>query len=136
MLKKYLSNRIAIPIILCLQIIPLVAFPASSYSVKTQEWWLPILLAFLVVLALIQILVRKNDSSWPWYLIAFAQGFNIISRLMMFMPHATVNVQGKQEPNTVYLVIAALTMLFSAFIIWYCELPEVRINLFAKKREN
>ena len=125
-MRKVLSLRRLIPVIMCLQIVPLLIFPASSYSIKTQEWWLPVLLTFLVVIALVQILIRRSQALWPWYLVSFAQGVNIISRIMMLLPHATVNNQGAQQFNGVYFLVAVIAMLFSAFEIWYNELPEVR----------
>jgi hypothetical protein len=131
MLRKTLSNRILIPILLCLQIVPLLLFPLASYTVKSQEWWLPALLTFLVILALIQLLIRRTTKAWPWYLVSFAQGFNIISRLMMLMPHATKNVGGAQVFNAPYVVLAIASMLLSAFVIWYSDLPEVRNKLLA-----
>jgi hypothetical protein len=122
-----------IPLFLCLQVIPLVLFPASSYSLKTQEWWLPILLSALTIIALIQLLIRRNIAAWPWYLLSFSQGFNIISRLMMLLPHATVSGEGGSvKANTLYVVIAFGTMLFSAFSIWYNELPEPRQKLASR----
>jgi len=130
-MRKILSSRVAIYIIMVLQLVPLLIFPASSYSPDSQEWWLPVLLSFLVVIALVQLFFRKSRASWPWYLLAFAQGFNIISRLMMLLPHATMNAGGVQRFNTAYAVIAAVAMIASAFEIWYCELPEVRNRLLA-----
>ena len=131
MLRKVLSNRIAVYVILCIQIVPLLIFPASSYSARSQEWWLPVVLSFLVILALVQLIFRKSQAAWPWYLLAFSQGFNIISRLMMLLPHATENAGGIQVFNTDYVVIAVVSMIISAFEIWYCELPEVRNRVLA-----
>jgi zinc transporter ZupT len=131
MLRKLLSNRIIIYVILVVQLIPLLIFPASSYSPDTQEWWLPILLSFLVILALVQLIFRKSRASWPWYLLGFSQGFNIISRLMMILPHATENAGGVQKFASSYVIITAVAMVLSAFEIWYCELPEVRNKLLA-----
>ena len=128
-MRKVLSLRGLIPVIMCFQVVPLLAFPPSSYSVKSQEWWLPVLLTFLVVISLVQILIRKSQASWPWYLVSFAQGVNIISRLMMLLPHTTVNNAGTQEFNTAYFLVAVAAMLLSAFEIWYNELPEVRRSL-------
>ena len=116
---------------MCLQVVPLLIFPPSSYSLQTQEWWLPVILTVLVIIALIQVLARRSTAAWPWYLLSFSQGFNIISRLMMLMPHATVSVDGAQRLNTLYVVMAAAAMFASAFEIWYCEHPEVRRGLQA-----
>ncbi len=131
MLRKTLSNRILIPVIMCLQVVPLLLFPAGSYTIKSQEWWLPALLTFLVILALVQILIRRTLKAWPWYLISFAQGFNIISRLMMLMPHTIENIGKVQAFNADYVVFAIVSMLASAFEIWYCDLPEVHSRILA-----
>jgi hypothetical protein len=130
-MRKFLSLRGVIPIMMCFQVVPLLMFPPSSYSVNSQEWWLPALLSFLVIIALVQILVRRSQASWPWYLLSFAQGVNIISRIMMLLPHTTVNNEGTQVFNTSYFVIAVVSMLLSACEIWYNDLPEVRRSLFA-----
>ena len=131
MLRKILSARGVIPVVMCFQIVPLLVFPSSSYSGRSQEWWLPALLTILVIIALVQLLIRRTRAPWPWYLVSFAQGVNIISRLMMFMPHATKNNAGVQDFNTEYVIIAVVAMLLSAFEIWYNDLPEVRRKLFS-----
>ena len=115
--------------LLCFQVLPLIAFPPSTYTATTQEWWLPVILTFLVVVALVQVIGRHSEAVWPWYIVSFAQGVNIISRLMMLMPHATLNRGGVQVLNTPYVIVAAVCMVLSAFEIWYGELPEVRRTL-------
>jgi hypothetical protein len=128
-MRKLLSLRGMIPIVLCFQVVPLLIFPPSAYSVQSQEWWLPVLLTFLVVIALVQILIRRTQASWPWYLVNFAQGVNIISRIMMLLSHTTVNNGGNQVFNAPYFLVAVVSMLLSALEIWYNELPEVRRKL-------
>lgn len=126
MLRQSLVKPNSIKLFLILQFIPLVLFPPESF--KTQEWWLPVMLAVLVVIAVIQ-LFRHSLAVWPWYLISFAQGFNIISRLMMIMPHVTRNDNGAQVFNTPYVVLTLVSLVFSGFLLWYTELPEVRLGL-------
>ncbi len=130
-MRKFLSLRGVIPVVMCFQVVPLLIFPPQNYSPQTQEWWLPVLLTFLVVIALVQILIRRSQAAWPWYLVSFAQGVNIISRIMMLLPHTTVNKEGTQVFNASYFIIAVVSMLLSAFEIWYNDLPEVRRSLFA-----
>jgi hypothetical protein len=133
MLRKFITGRVMIPIILCLQILPLLLFPASSFSITSQELWLPLLLSLLTVIALVQLLLRKNLAAWPWYLLAFSQGFNIISRMMTLFPHATVSGQdGELQANGSYVLVAIVAMLLSAFEIWYGDLPEVRQKLASR----
>lgn len=125
-MSSALTKRPMIVLVLILQIIPLLLLPAQSYSTKTQEWWLPALLALLVVLADFQIIGRQRVESWPWYLISFAQGFNIISRLLMLWPNSTQNVGGAWVVNVPYIVLTLLAMVLSVFALWYTELSEVR----------
>ncbi len=131
MLRKFLSGRLLVIVILCLQVVPLLLFPPSSYTLTSQEWWLPVVLTALVIVALVQILIRRSPSVSPWYILSFSQGFNIISRLMMLMPHANMYVAGVQRFNTSYVVLTAVSMILSVFEIWYCDLPEVRNRLLA-----
>jgi hypothetical protein len=129
MLRPFLARPTTIIAILFIQLIPLLLFPPTSYSLKTQEWWLPVLLVVFTLIGVFQLVFRRSAAQWPWYLVSFAQGFNIISRLMMLMPHATYNVSGKQEFNTLYVSLTICSMLFSGFLLWYTELPEVRLGL-------
>ncbi len=127
--RTILASRKVIVPVLILQWIPLVLFPAESFSPDTQEWWLPVLLALLVLLADCELILRRSLQTWPWYLISFAQGFNIISRLMMLWSHATKTVGGAAVINTPYLALTFLAMGLSALLLWYTELPEVRLGL-------
>jgi hypothetical protein len=133
MFRRYITRRAMIPVLLILQILPLVVFPLSIFKLTTQEWWLPAFLTLLTVIALVQILVRRNVAAWPWYLLSFSQGFNIISRIMMLFPHATHSLEGGgQAANGEYIAIAFASMLLSGFEIWYCDLPEVRQRMASR----
>lgn len=129
MITPALTNRSTIIVVLILQVIPLLLFPIQSYSTTTQEWWLPAVLALLVVIADIQIIVRHRVEAWPWYLMSFAQGFNIISRLLMLWPNSTHNVAGVATANIPYIVLTLLAMALSVFMLWYVEQPDVRNTL-------
>ena len=131
MLRTVLSKPLAVRILMVFQVIPLLAFPLSSYSLTSQEWWLPAFLCVLAGISVLRIFLGKGRAAWAWYMISFAQGFNIISRLLMLMPHATYNDQGVQRFNTAYVLISVAAMIVSAFEIWYHELPEVRARLSA-----
>jgi hypothetical protein len=48
---------------------------------------------------------------------------------MMLMPHITRNNNGVQVFNALYVVLAVISLAFSAFLLWYTELPEVRLGL-------
>ena len=132
-MRKFISTPAAIIGLLLIQFVPLVIFPAAQFSSKTQEWWLPVLLAFLAAIAVFQIAVRRSPSASPWYLLAFSHGFNIISRLMMLLPKFTVFEEKVQVFNTAYVVITIGAMLVSAFFLWYLEQPDVRLTLIKKQ---
>jgi len=124
-----ISTRKWITALLILSFIPLILLPPTSFSMTSQEWWLPVLLMGLALVAAIQLVFRNNDKTWPWDLLAFSQGFNIISRLLLLMPHATVNFEGNPVFNTAYVLMSVVSMVFSAFLLWYMTLPSVRIGL-------
>jgi hypothetical protein len=127
--RDAITRRKVIVAVLILQLIPLVLFPPASFSPNTQEWWLPVLLAVLVLLADFELIVRRSTHAWPWILMSFSQGFNIISRLMMLWPHATRTVGGATVANVPYILLTLVAMGLSALLLWYTELPEVRLGL-------
>ena len=129
MARDAITSRKVIVAVLVLQLIPLVLFPPASFSANTQEWWLPVLLAVLVLVADFELIIRRSTNAWPWYLMSFSQGFNIISRLMMLWPHATQTVRGATVANVPYIVLTLAAMGLSALLLWYTELPDVRLGL-------
>jgi hypothetical protein len=131
MLRKSLTGSRLVTVLLCLQVVPLVMLPAESWSLKTQEWWLPVLLTVLVIVALVQLLVRRTRSPAPWVILSFTQGFSIISRLMMLLPHTMVEESNRWRFDWLYVVMAVASIGLSWFWIWYCDLPEVRRRVSA-----
>jgi hypothetical protein len=129
MQRGAITSRKVIIAMLVLQFIPLILFPLESFSTNTQEWWLPVLLAALVLMADFELVVRRSSQPWPWYLMSFSQGFNIISRLMMLWPHATRTVGGTTVANVPYILLTLVSMGLSVLLLWYTELPEVRLGL-------
>jgi hypothetical protein len=129
MQRTAIASRPAIVALLLLQFIPLLLFPVSTFSLTNQEWWLPLLLCVLVLAADIALIFRRSDADWPWKLISFAQGFNIISRLMMLWPNATVQSGDAWIPDWPYIILTLISIAMSAFLLWYTDKPEVRIGL-------
>jgi zinc transporter ZupT len=129
MQRRAIANPALIIAVLVLQLIPLVLFPAESFSPSTQEWWLPVLLAVMVIIADVYLIVRRTPAPWPWTLLAFAQGVNIISRLMMVWPHSANQVGTDWVLNVPYIALSLISILISAFLLWYLEQPDVRIGL-------
>jgi hypothetical protein len=122
-----LANPRLIKAILFLQFIPILLFPPSIFELTSQSWWLPAILVILAIVGVIQVF-RKSVAAWPLFLISFAQGFNVISRLLMLMPQSTQGVEGKIF-NAPYFILSIISMLASAFVLWYVEKPEVKQQL-------
>ena len=87
------------------------------------------MLFIMVVLADLQLIVRRSTDIWPWHLLTFSHGFNVISRLMMLWPHATHIVNGEMVLNGPYVSLSCISMAASGFLLYYLELPEVRIAM-------
>jgi hypothetical protein len=128
MQRRPIATRKVIAVVLVLQVIPLLLLPPESFLPNSQEWWLPVLLAIMVVAAVLELLVRGSRKVWPWHLMIFAQGFNIISRLMMMWAHATKISGGAVVLNVPYLALTFVAIGWSACLLWYLELPEVRLG--------
>ena len=127
--RRTLANPGLVTAVLILQLIPLVLFPASSFSPTTQEWWLPVLLVLMTLIAAISLIVRRTPAKWPWDLLSFAQGFNIISRLMMVWPHSATQVGSTWTVNVPYVTLSIVSIVLSAIVLWYMEKPDVRSAL-------
>lgn len=115
--------------VLILQVIPLLLFPAKSFAPTTQEWWLPALLVLMVLIADFQLIVRRSTAATPWYLMSFAQGFNIISRLLMLWPNLTRTTEQGTMANWPYVILTFVAMALSTLLLWYTEKPAVRVGL-------
>jgi hypothetical protein len=129
MRRNLLSQPLAIIIILLLQIIPLVLFPLDVFEPTSQVWWLPAILVICVLVADFQLIVRRSSSVNPWLLIGFAQGFNVISRLMMVWPNATVTTEAGTAVNWLYLILTVISIVASWWLLIYTEKPEIREGL-------
>src|SRR5574340_480564 len=134
MLRKTLAQPTAVTLLLIVHFIPIMLFPIDIFKLTSQQWWLPAILTILAIFAVIKITVQRTTELWPWYLISFSQGFNIISRLMMLMPHATKNVGGVQLIDWPYVITSIVSILISAGYIIYAELPDVRLSILAHKK--
>jgi hypothetical protein len=126
--KSTYTQPAVIKTILGVGIVAILLFPASTFEATSQEWWLPAILVVMALVGIIQIL-RKSTAPWPLFLVGFSQGFNIISRLLMFMPQSTIEVNGAMQVNGLYLVLTIISMIVSGLILWYIEMPEVKQKL-------
>jgi len=129
MVREVVTKKPFVSAVLILQFIPFALFPANIYKPTSQDWWLPVLLLVMVAVADIEIFIQKRDVDWPWNLMSFAQGLNIISRAMMLFPRATINSNGNQIFNGPFVAYSLISMLLSALMLWFLEQPEVRMTM-------
>jgi hypothetical protein len=115
------GNRKFLYVLLILQVIPLLLFPPSIFKPTSQTWWLPALLVIFALVGTIQIF-RKSRVPWSLYLVSFAHGFNIISRLMMLLPQSTSGT----STDVMYFIFSLIALAGSALMLWIMELPRVR----------
>lgn len=119
--QPLLGNMKFLYALLILQVIPLLLFPPSTFVLTSQTWWLPALLVIFAMAGVIQIF-RKSRVPWSLYLISFAHGFNIISRLMMLLPQSTTGTSN----DALYFILSIISMVSSAIMLWLMEVPRVR----------
>ncbi len=129
MARRPLYTRLAISVILILQLIPLLLFPPSLLGGNSQMWWLPALLVIMVVVADVQLFVRPSTSPAPWYLLSFAQGVNIISRLMMLWANSSTAQGETTLLNWGYILLNVVAIAMSMWLLVYLEKPQVREGL-------
>jgi hypothetical protein len=126
MAPRPLYTRTAIILILILQVIPLLLFPPRIYGSGSQQLWLPALLVLFVVAADLRLIFGRTFTVAPWYLLAFAQGFNVISRLMMVWPNGSTVTGDVVVMNWDYVLLSILAIALSTWLLIYMEKPQVR----------
>lgn len=127
--RSPLFSRVVISLILILQIIPLLLFPLEVYSPDSQEWWLPAMLTGMAIVAVVNVFIRGGSQLWPWLLIAFVQGINIISRLMLIWPQGSTQTGRVTTLDVPYILATLVALAMSLFMLWYTEKPAVREGL-------
>ena len=96
--------------------------PALLMSISPVLW---IVLAVLFVGLGIMLLQRR---AWARLATIFVQGFNIIVRLLVLLPNvASKAASGQVQVDYVMLGTFLLSMLLSAAVLYYVDLPDVQM---------
>ena len=122
--RRALYRPGVIILVLVLQFIPLLLFPASSFAPTTQEWWLPALLALMVLVAIVQLVARRSAAAWPWYLIAIEAfalaSFSLLGLLGKFFESRFINrCDAIEQAIQIIQDITDLQILFEHFVQQY-----------------
>lgn len=123
---RTITTRGFIILVLILQFVPLVLYPPDLLARFSEGIWLGFSLAVMALVAVGGLLSGRVRTLWPWYLLGFCHGFNVIGRLMLVWPAAT---GPSSAANVLYLVVTAVACLLSVAFLWYNELPDVRTRL-------
>ncbi|MBC7234642.1 MAG: hypothetical protein H5T69_02285 [Chloroflexi bacterium] len=114
--------RIRIPLglklVAVLQMVPLLILPPATLRTISPAIWAFIVAVF--VLLGVNLLRRR---SWSRLATIFVQGFNILVRLLVTTAHA---VEGGSL-NVALLSTSLISMLLSAIILYYVDLPDVQV---------
>ncbi|NLG29255.1 MAG: hypothetical protein GX557_15200 [Chloroflexi bacterium] len=96
--------------------------PALLMSISPVLW---IVLAVLFVGLGIMLLQRR---AWARLATIFVQGFNIIVRLLVLLPNvASKAASGQVQVDYAMLGTFLLSMLLSAAVLYYVDLPDVQM---------
>ncbi len=127
-----ITSRGFIALVLILQFVPLVMAPPALLQAFSTQTWFGFGLAAMALVAVLVILGLRTREVWPWYLLAFCHGFNVISRILMLWQN-TILEKGKGI-DVAYLLIIVAAIVLSTLFLWYNELPDVRTRLAREAR--
>jgi len=121
------KNRLPTALILvaALQFLaPLCLPPRMLASISPVLWALVAALFLLLGIALLR------RRAWGRLATIFVQGFNILVRLLVLLPNVVTKASGGQSSVDVWLLGTFLvSMLLSAVVLYYVDLPEVQMQM-------
>jgi len=117
-----MSRKMSI-VLVVLQFIPLILIPPGLIESDSQVLTIPI---FLIVLALIATiaLAMGNRTGWPRAMLIFAQGINVVTRLMILLSHAA---PARGVVDWPFVVASLLAIGMSGFILYMFD--QFQLNL-------
>lgn len=113
------QKKFLLPIIF-LQIIPILIYP-----IKTITSSLPIFGFVALIFALLGYGIWRGRS-WALSMSIFIQGFNVITRMMMFFPHAVRTPANGGGWDLPYLILAVLSMGISVWFMLRLDKPDIQ----------
>lgn len=117
-----MSRKLSIALVV-LQFVPLILMPPSLIESDSQVLTIPI---FLIVLALIATiaLAMGNRTAWPRAMLIFAQGLNVVTRLMILLSHAAPS---KGTVDGLFIILSLVAIGTSGFILYMFD--QFQLNL-------
>lgn len=110
-------------VLLLVQFVPLALFPPAMVTAIPQVMTIP---AFLTILALVATIatVAGSRAAWPRAMLIFAQGLNVVSRLMIMIVQAMPNAQTTNVP---FILVNCLCIAISLVALYLFD--QFQLNL-------
>jgi len=111
-------------IVAALQFVPpLIVAPATLRTVSPVIW-----AAIVIVFGLLGVNLLRRQA-WSRVATVFLQGFSIIVRLLVLVGNATVGTEVGAPVDVPLVTTSVLSMLLSAAILYYIDLPDVQMAM-------
>jgi len=111
-------------ILLVVQFIPLILFPPNIVASNSQIVTIPVFLVLLTISATVAVGVG-SVSAWPRSMLVFAQGLNIVSRLMMLLPQAMPN---KTDTNPAVVLAHLVSIVISGVALYMFDQYQLNVR--------
>jgi len=111
-------------LIALLQVVPIALLPPGSY----RGLGIPVIAVGIVLFGILGASLLRGRR-WARSAAIFAQGMNIIVRLLMSLSNAMVDVQGAARPNVPFLVTAVVSMALSGLVLYAIDQPEIEMAM-------
>ncbi len=117
-----MSRKLSITLMV-VQFIPLILIPPSIIQTDSQILTIPI---FLILLALIATLALAlgNRTAWPRAMLVFAQGLNVVTRLMILLSTA---MPDKTTVDAPFIAASLVAIAISVVVLYMFD--QFQINL-------
>jgi hypothetical protein len=110
-------------VVAALQWVPILCLPPAMLTSISPMLWIALAVLFV---GLGILLLRRH--AWARLATIFVQGFNIIVRLLVLLPNvASKAASGQVQVDYAMLGTFLLSMLLSAAVLYYVDLPDVQM---------
>lgn len=107
--------------IAALQVVAVLIIPPSILATISPVIWGIILLIFAL---LGWSLLRRK--AWARTASIFVQGFNIIVRLLVFLPNAKIGTNVSSPWDFLFIATSIVSVVLSALVLYYIDQPDIQ----------
>lgn len=118
-----MSRKLSIALML-IQFIPLILIPPNIIAANSQVLTMPVFLVLLTLVATAA-LAMGNRTAWPRAMLIFAQGINVVTRLMMLVSRA----MPADTVDGLFVLLSFVAIGLSGYVLYM--LDQFQLNLRA-----